>query len=148
MNILEGKTTDPNIYKHSYLIVLAFEREWKDSSNRLHSIVLRFKELSGKYGDNAYWFIIVDESYQIVATATAGITTENTIHLYNLLVTPEYRKKGYCRKLFNRVLEYAKNLKMNLFLYTDSSLIDMYKSFGGIVVSQDEKRAKIFYNLL
>jgi len=76
-------------------------------------------------------FFVYKEKQSVVGMISLIVQEGNVAEMRDLVVDPQYRNKGYGKKIIEETIEIAKRLKIRkLYVLTFSQLTKFYKSLG------------------
>lgn len=103
------------------------------------------KELGGQLysNENMTWYIFYDNIQDIKSFASIELK-KDYYYLDNVYTIPEYRKKGYCKKILHKIL-LETNLPIKL-IANNPIAIKMYKSLGFKEYGKNGSWIKLEYN--
>lgn len=128
---LQGYASDQHVYRNAKSIINLHAKEWPSSCNPTDPININFNKLCGKYKTNAYWILLFDNNGNAIATVTIGNYENMYMHLYNLLIAPEYRNQHLTKQLFHLVRKYCNTMTVFGFVEKNNQeLQNLYKKFG------------------
>jgi hypothetical protein len=85
-----------------------------DATDPTKDVITRYRQLSAPYGEKAYWFLITDAFYEVIATCMIGDDDENNSSKHHYKISEKWENLGFDKKLDEMIQTYEHHMSKTI----------------------------------